>query len=446
MAETAEASAAGETAEASAVGETAEASVEAPPEGALRATGESARMIAGDSPKSEYWIHSMNAEIFFGAWIVLNAIVLAVETDHQDDDNENDWYWVLLDSIFNIVFGVEVILRVVAEKGRWPCVAWNLIDFALVIIGIVDSWILRLVDTGGNVGFLVVLRVFRLLRLARVLRVLRLLRSNKELLLLIAGIGAGLRAMVWGALLLVVVNFIAGLLMTEIVGKDMFDGWFLLRDPNDQGVIDYESLSFYEENFTKLYIAMFTLFEFTMEFQGDHCKSTWADGPWLTFFFIVYTFVTNLALLQVVGSVIVEAILTISDQNHQEDKAEEKEKELKDAKETSEKLFDTLKQTVSPTAGDLNYKELDFSNAKVSKYLKMAGLVPAQAAQLLNIMDKNKTGLLSKAEFSMGLTRLKQDVNPKDIFKLETRLERVKHKIAAACAQQKELVNMAARM
>jgi voltage-gated sodium channel len=428
--------------------DTAEASAVAPvePEGTLLAAGESARKIAGDSPKSDYWIHSMKAEIFFGAWIVLNAIVLAVETDYQDDNNENDWYWVLLDSIFNIVFGVEVILRMVAEKGRWPCLAWNLIDFALVIIGIVDSWILRLVDTGGNVGFLVVLRVFRLLRLARVLRVLRLLRSNKELLLLIAGIGAGLRAMVWGALLLVVVNFISGLLMTEIAGKDMVDGWFLNRDENDAGAIESESIGFYEANFSKLYLSMFTLFEFTMEFQGDHCKSTWADGPWLTFFFIVYTFVTNLALLQVVGSVIVEAILTIADQNHQEDKAEEKEKELKEAKETSDQLFDTLKQSASPTACDLNYKELDFSNEKVSKYLKMAGLVPAQAAQLLKILDKNNTGLLSKAEFSMGLTRLKQDVNPKDIFKLETRLERVKQKIVAACAQQKDLVDMAARM
>jgi len=416
------------------------------PEGTPLASGqsESAKEIIGDSPKSDAWIHTTSAEIFFGTWIVLNAIVLAVETDHQDEGNENDWYWVLLDSIFNIVFGVEVILRMVAEKGQWPCVAWNLVDFALVIVGIVDSWILRLVETGGNVGFLVVLRVFRLLRLARVLRVLRLLRSNKELLLLIAGVGAGLRAMVWGALLLVVVNFISGLLMTEMVGKEMFDGWFLRRDPLEENVGD--SIEFYTDNFTKLYLSMFTLFEFTMEFQGDHCTATWPDGPWLTFFFIVYTFVTNLALLQVVGSVIVEAILAISDQHHQEDKAEEKDKELKDAKEDSDALFETLKKTAPQTAGDLNYKGLDFSDEKVSKSLKMLGLVPAQAAQLFTIMDKNNTGLLSKAQFSLGLVRIKQDVNPKDVFKLETRLERVKQKISAACAQQKELVDMATRL
>ncbi|CAK0830271.1 unnamed protein product [Prorocentrum cordatum] len=409
------------------------------------ADGEAAKKIVGDSPKSDAWIHTTSAEIFFGAWIVLNAIVLAVETDHQDEGNENDWYWVLLDSLFNIVFGVEVILRMVAEKGKWPCLAWNLIDFALVVIGIVDSWILRLVDTGGNVGFLVVLRVFRLLRLARVLRVLRLMRSNKELLLLIGGIGAGLRAMVWGALLLVVVNFISGLVMTEVVGKDMIDGWFLLNTSED-AIAEEGSVAFYQENFTKLYISMFTLFEFTMEFQGDHCKATWPDGPWLTFFFIVYTFVTNLALLQVVGSVIVEAILAMSEMNHQEDQAEEKDKELKEAKETSDELFDTLKQSVSPSAGELKYTELDFSSDKVSKYLKMVGLVPAQAAQLLQILDKNKTGLLSKAEFSMGIARLKQDVSPKDIFKLETRLERVKQKVSAACAQQKEIIEMASRM
>jgi len=418
------------------------------PEGTPLASGqsESAKEIIGDSPKSDAWIHTTSAEIFFGAWIVLNAIVLAVETDHQDEGNENDWYWVLLDSIFNIVFGVEVVLRMVAEKGQWPCVAWNLIDFALVVVGIVDSWILRLVETGGNVGFLVVLRVFRLLRLARVLRVLRLLRSNKELLLLIAGVGAGLRAMVWGALLLVVVNFISGLLMTEMVGKDMFDGWFLRRDPLEEGVGVYGdegSIDFYTDNFTKLYLSMFSLFEFTMEFQGDHCTASWPDGPWLTFFFIVYTFVTNLALLQVVGSVIVEAILAISDQHHQEDKAEEKDKELKDAKEDSDALFEKLKTTAPQTAGDLNYKGLDFSDEKVSKSLKMLGLVPAQAAQLFTIMDKNNTGLLSKAQFSLGLVRIKQDVNPKDVFKLETRLERVKQKIAAACAQQKDLVDMA---
>merc|ERR1719203_489873 len=105
-------------------------------------------------------------------------------------------------------------------------------------------------------------------------------------MLLLQGIGAAIRAMSWGILLLLLANFIVALLLTKVIGQSMFDG---LTDPEREET--------YWGHFGNMHRSMFTLYMFTMEFQGDTCRDSFDDGPWLTFFLLVWTWLSCFALL-----------------------------------------------------------------------------------------------------------------------------------------------------
>jgi len=136
----------------------------------------------------QYWVQTTQSDFFFGGWICVNALILGIETDARTEGNEGHLVWIILDSLFNVVFLIEMILRIRAEKGRWYRDVWNVFDAVLVSVGVLDSWILPASGLNSDMRFLTLMRLFRLLRLIRVLRVLRLLRFLKELMLLVQGI------------------------------------------------------------------------------------------------------------------------------------------------------------------------------------------------------------------------------------------------------------------
>jgi len=135
---------------------------------------QTSELKADGTPKR--WVETTQADFFFGGWICVNAFMLALETDLRTEENETNAIWVLIDSIFNSVFLAELVLRVYAERERWPYDVWNLFDAVLVFIGVMDTWILPITGLDSDMRFITLMRVFRLFRLIRVLRVLRLLR------------------------------------------------------------------------------------------------------------------------------------------------------------------------------------------------------------------------------------------------------------------------------
>merc|ERR1719235_1943365 len=107
--------------------------------------------------------------------------------------------------------------------------------------------------------------------------------------------------------------YVSALFVTQVVGKQCCDA-------ND--VFGAEMIPDY---FGTLVRSAFTLFMFTMEFQPDLVRETWVDGPFLTFFLVLYTVFTNLMLLNMVSSVIVECILALSNQEAEREKKEKEE-------------------------------------------------------------------------------------------------------------------------
>jgi Ca2+-binding EF-hand superfamily protein len=383
---------------------------------------------------------------------------LAIETDHKPDDDDFYAGWFIVDSIFNLVFLVEMLMRMFVEREKWMYNAWNVFDAILVAIGIVDVWILPLTDSNANMRFVTLLRLFKLAKLGRVLRVLRLMRNTKELILLISGIFGAMKAMIWGVVLLGIMIFISALLVTRLVGKqcclgdDAFSGGADKLDhaPED-GSYTAEAIegrkAEYEELWGTMPRSMFTLFQFTAEFQPDYVRTTWFDGfegYIFTFWLIGYTLLSNIVILNIIASIIVEVIMSISASDREEEQAAEKEELMK---EINEKVNDLFKNLDIDESKSLNTGELmDKKSEHVQKVFKTAGLAPTEATQLFQILDKDQTGTISPAEFRDGLTRLKRPSDPKDILRIEYNLGAVEAKVDQFIETQTKVVETLTRI
>jgi len=341
---------------------------------------------------------------------------MAAETDLRDPDSgEDQSVWVILDSIFNVVFLIELILRMYAERRNWPRDFWNIFDFLLVSIGVIDTWILPLTGLDGDIRFLTLMRLFRLLRLIRILRVLRLLRFLKELMLLVQGITSAMRAMVWGLLLLGITIFICALLVTRLVGKACCDPEDSFQDP------------LYRERFGTLVRTSFTLFQFTMEFQPDICRDTWESGPWLTLFFVAYTMFTNITLLNTVASVIVENILNIAKQNLDDIKAHD---DAQQALINDARIARIFKLVDVDGNKMIDKDELNSGNPAVEQLLELSGVTLEHALHLFNVMDVDASGNVTREEFQQALARGTDPLKASDVLKLQCQVDAMRHTVS----------------
>jgi len=394
--------------------------------------GDSVPSSESGGSRKKFWIKTEQADIIFGIWIALNALALAVETEIRNGSNDSHLAWFICDSIFNVVFLVELLLRIYAERRQWAKDCWNLFDFSLVLIGVLDTWIMPLAGTTTNIRFVT---LFRLLRLMRLFRLLRVLRFLKELMLLVSGIASAMRAMVWGMFLLAITIFMGSLLITKLVGKECCDADDTFQDP------------FYSDHFGSVVRTAFTLFQFTMEFQPDICRFTWPDGMGLTFFFIVYTLFTNLTLLNIIASVIVENILNIAQKRCEEEYVAQREEH---EQQTRDKLKAIFREADKDCNGLLDWEELNPVQPGVAKALKVAGVPPNQARDLFQVLDCDGSGQISLEEFTQGLERVSKPPQAKHLLTLERRLvamdTKMKVSLADSVQHQKEVLSVLKRV
>lgn len=96
------------------------------------------------------------------ASIAGNSVLLAI-TDYTDDDNVTNWNKRLedIDRVFTVIFILEAVLKITAfgfviHKRSYLRDAWNVLDFTVVIIGLISML--------PNVPNLKSLRIMRVLR------------------------------------------------------------------------------------------------------------------------------------------------------------------------------------------------------------------------------------------------------------------------------------------
>merc|ERR1719247_530152 len=132
--------------------------------------------------------------------ICANALYIGIEADWNDSVtlNEAEWQYQVCDHVFCIFFTVEIIIRFGTFRKKRDCFRdnWFLLDFIMVILMVSETWILNIIltfvesppNTGafGGIG--------RMLRLLRLTRISKLMQIVPELVTMVKGMIAAIRA------------------------------------------------------------------------------------------------------------------------------------------------------------------------------------------------------------------------------------------------------------
>mmetsp|Transcript_12851 Transcript_12851/g.40356 ORF Transcript_12851/g.40356 Transcript_12851/m.40356 type:complete len:817 (-) Transcript_12851:81-2531(-) len=158
-----------------------------------------------------------------GIAILLNGLLVGLQTD-VSTENWPGWFWLNL--AFAIFFTVEIALRAgVAGCNRFLTGServWNVFDTGLIIVGVIDV-MFEAVSSDIETGSLTVMRILRLTRLTRLLRIFRL-RYMKELSLMVKGLLAGLRTLLWAVVLLFITLYVLAIFTTMTLSKSEAPG------------------------------------------------------------------------------------------------------------------------------------------------------------------------------------------------------------------------------
>lgn len=253
------------------------------------------------------WIEQPPFQIFIMSVIGINSIVMGFETDMPD---LSIWYYV--DSLFLVVFTFELIVRLKRYGSAFfidaDSVAWNYIDFVIVVGGIVDIWAMPFIawvkaamgmstsGSGGNVGQ--IMMMLRMLRLLRLLRLVRLVRSIPPLFTLVIGIVQAVQGMVWVLVLTASFLYVMSLLCVRLFGHGLVFGG---EAPPEVAAI-----------FPSVFQSFFVLFKL-MNGDGDDLEPLMTLMPITKLFFVSYMVVSTWAILSVLTAVVSENMISTTE-------------------------------------------------------------------------------------------------------------------------------------
>ncbi|XP_034935064.1 muscle calcium channel subunit alpha-1 isoform X8 [Chelonus insularis] len=261
-------------------------------------------------------------------WLILltifaNCVALAVYTPYPcGDSNQTNMYLEKIEYVFLVIFTVECVMKIIAygfalHPGAYLRNGWNMLDFTIVVIGMISTILTFLMKEGFDV---------KALRAFRVLRPLRLVSGVPSLQVVLNSI---LKAMV--PLLHIALLVIFVIIIYAIIGLELFSGKMhktcrnnltdkIMDDPHPCGDSGFQCSSLGDEyycsrqywegpnhgitNFDNFGLAMLTVFQ-CITLEGwtdvlydieDAMGSTW---QWLYFISMVILgafFVMNLIL------------------------------------------------------------------------------------------------------------------------------------------------------
>lgn len=353
--------------------------------------------------------------------IGLNAILIGWQADQQmhelrkDPNSSRDppQAFELLADVFSIIFAVELVIRIVALRGRFiftPDIKWNLLDTLLVASGIIEM----IVDSSG--ATLSFARVLRILRMVRVLRVVRMVRFFDSLRKMVGGLMNCLLSLFWLVMLLFIVLFVFAVACMQGIAQHL-EGY-------NEETASLEQQKQYEdfmEVHGGLQTSILSLLETISDGRGWHI----VIGPVMDISWIygvasvVFVFFTIFGVMNVVTGIFVDRALYISqcDRNvmirDEVDKNQVYIKELKDAFTACDRNGD----------GMLTREEVQYmlNKTRIQAMFRMLELNitdVCQLEQLWELLDPEATGMVEIDDFVQACLRLKGVASSMDVCAL----------------------------
>lgn len=358
-------------------------------------------------------VRHRNFDAFFGLMILSSAFLTGFETDYLSSHlgAQVPLVYDLLNLIFCMAFFLELMLRIFAFKGRffygkeW---SWNLFDLIVVSSSVIEELLkwTKQASASGPLG-LTTVRVLRLLRLVRMTRVVRALRFMHELRVMVMSILGSFRPLLWTCALLVLLLFVNGVYITQVVNDYRSD---------NENVAWLPELEYY---FGSVSTAVYSLFKSVSGGVdwGDVSEPLAAISPAFPLYFSFFIAVVVFTYLNVVTGIFVDNALKTAESDRDLMIQEEMSRRHAYAAEV-EIVF---READSNGDGLLSYDELatHFADEAVGAWLGTLGIDSHAGHALFDMLDEDGQGFVDITDFVQGCFRLKGNAKSIDVAMMQ---------------------------
>jgi len=338
-------------------------------------------------------------DAFYVAFVTDQNIRISVETyDRGEKFGTARSDWMLgFDTAMNVCFAAEVLVRMVAQQGRF-CVGegnkWNLFDFSMVVVSLTE--LMYLYSGGGVPQYAAVLRLLRVVRSLRLLRLLQMLPMLDNMQLMVLAFWSSALALFAAMCLLLLVILMFAIIFDNAVAN------YINNASLDNGYVD--RLKTY---FGSLSQTLLTLF---MAMSGG---IDWWEVVQLlleihvvyTLLFVLFVCLTVIAALNIITGVFVNEGLAMArmdeDLRHQMD--------MRESRALASRLHNLFQTIVcgSSTAISLEELKLALQREDVSTLFSVLGIEITDPQSFFGLLDQDRSGYVEIDEFVVVCLRLR---------------------------------------
>jgi hypothetical protein len=336
--------------------------------------------------------------------------VAAMELGISSDDGSwpmADELFEIAEHIFNVMFLVELAVKLCLLGRRYFHEPFNWMDFLLVLMTSVQMYVFTPLGSGGAMANLTIFRLLRFMRTIRVFKAVRVMRMFTELRVLVHTFLASLRALLWSLVFLAFIIVLGALFLS-----------FALHDTIIDPTVDRKLRMWLYNYYGSSSKAVYTLFEVTLA----GCWPTYfrplmeSVSGWYVIFILIYVSVVVFALTRIISALFLKETLQIA-ANDQESQAQEQEKKKKVYVKKLRAIYNA-----ADTSGDGMINEKEFGqmlkNPTVNVVLKMLDVDMHDAGELFHLLDSHGTGEITFEDFVGGVTRMKGAARSVDLIRI----------------------------
>lgn len=357
-------------------------------------------------------------EVFICAIIILNGVVLAAEAQYQGFDlavwtghdsaggvSSDVWphgedFFRVCEWTFGVIYLLEVVVKLAAERREFFRDCWNLFDLSLVAF-----WLYSLydVDVGMNAQLL---RIVRLSRLLRLVRLFHYATSSgfDPLYIMVTSLGGGVVVLAWSFLLLLTLHVALALLFNQALHL-----WYFNESQAENQIEVFKY-------FGSFFRSLLTMFEFTL--------ANWVTPAWVLtenvhegfiLYAILHKMILGFAIIGVVNGVFIQEtfkVATLDDAIMVRQTARKEAAHIAKMK----RLFQRADQDNSSTIDREEWLSL-CKHKWVQNWLKAQDFDVRDPSKLFGELDDGSGRLTAKALVE-GTTRLKGAASPMAMVRL----------------------------
>jgi len=301
---------------------------------------------------------------------------------------------------FNVMFALEVVLRVIAYKCKYLKTGWFLLDFILVAMSWLD--VFGLLHLGLDPMILRLLRLGVLLRLVKVFKAFQVVDT---LLLLIKSIESSFGVLLWSSLLLILLQTATGMALSQLLSGFIND---------ESKPVEVRKRVF--QYFGTMSHSCLTMFEIIQGNWVVTCRLLYDEvSEWYGLFYIIFRCLIMFAIIKVITAVFIAE--TQRNANSDDELALTKKQRQKAA--YCEKLQDVFVELDNTGDGFLSWEELDrlIHDDLLQSLLHTLEIDTQDLRYVFEVLD-NGDNQIDFKEFMGGLTQVRGPAKGLDVFRL----------------------------